>query len=1784
MGAQASFNVATELANKHYMTMEPDGVDLRLWLKFQNAGSLDDYAKLGIKAYSVGENNLPGTFIHYNADINVKYEIFSYFNGQSHFAFAKDDPTIQLKNIIVEHNKPFALHMRMKPITLSQSAEDANITVASKVDDDQLRYGFSVTVTPYGHMHFYIRKDYVQYHLFVKDAYSWLFTDPLYTANNAFNKTNFNPLNYSTTYQYLCNIANSPELRFEDWVFNFKPSNNQMYVIFNGDTILADSLTYPTQKPYMNLALQDGKWGHTSSTIINNLVRDSSGNVKNGTISGIFGWNIDNGLYNPGSNDIGTEGGMEVTFPTDATTNTLTQFTFSLWYLVWNTPINNKSYDAIIFSKGINVNNSFWIEHIAGSDKIRANIRTGGGVITSITSTNPLQPNIFNFISLRWSSGQGLKLSVNGGNEDISAVVTTTITNSTTQMKLGSIAKSEQSQLALFKFYIIQTSIQTLSDLMIAGWHSPLFPTSESIQPAPDPEPAPITVPFALKSEYQPIVPSAASDYRYVNNPGGDNPFFPVYSCPVGVSVVDPIVQRYDIGPGAVIPGQPVEESVSVPSTDNSFSILQRDLADNEIAGIQIRPALNQLSPEERLEIFGPQFQSDINKAQVLDQYGVKSTYGSGQIRYTYEEDFSSSSKRWDVHINSSSQYVSCEFTIYMKASNSPSDEVSIFLGGGKHSSGSRPRAYVIGVDTDNGNTRLRVEEYHPDYTSVGNGSKASPLNNTWRGYRGIIWNKPNGVLIEFWQDNGNNEGSTPANQWTKYLSILDTKYNWRNRPSDYMNLFRVDGSSSELGSISTKWFSMREILSTDTEDAGGGDELSAPIIPAQPSGPQGLQYLGGPVYGGANVYIVFDESAWNTRTNPSIQQIKDKLYNIHQSGYYDALLQYGIKKPASYTYVTNATFDLPNTYDLEDVEDLLDDSKQSKLIPSHMPTSQKNIYIVVGNSGKTLVNGGSPTPSASRPQITNSSNVLGSTSSNNAVAYNSNVDELVRWIVRAIVGTIADPIGSSVHNIYSWRTNPAVLTQFSTHGKIGASGEGTIVDINGAKINPYWSNLDAKLVPLPLRPTWITCVSGAGFDSSDQMCHMGAGGPGDEPEPPLVGIGADMLGKEVKKASFWLRGGNTPNGTGYCRIWNFQKEVVATLGSFNAANVSTSNFQRFDFSAPNNKVKMERGFIVGIEYNTGTTADYLHVQRKAVNYDSSVVQATKFYQGAWKINEAFEIKCVLILSSMSPDIPEWHVLGSTPVDVGVLGEAFGVGSPMIGIPPTHIEYRMYRYSGVVGGTVSLDHISSTGELKARLKTINATALPTNKPTENNFIWENFNHLGKIAANDMLVITVEGVGTDAIYIMTNSGGPTTNEYDGVRSCLIQKDNTTGWSIDTKIDITGKIASGGNSFEAFERFTTSKTIIGEKIVNANSTLRAGMGRRITRTLFKAKKIGFPTGTMRCGLMDVNYMEKAVLGTIDVSTIGTTGYVDITFSNSAVKHLTQDGDRVFLEFIGATAENTIEINMGRDFVDGQDTIAFFVDSGSTYDIGNKDMAGTIFIGGELDTNSRSRITQSIEHQSSEFKGLRLTRVILYLFRTTSNTTGTGYVNIRRGIDDEIMTTLGSVNVSTLSTNPVNPTPITFTNLSSSYVLDVKDRISFEFEGGNTTDKVGVMVKNVLATQTTAIFSYVRKFNGLNYADAEPHFSMVGLYYEGGYTYTPEPNAIPDPTPVADKDFIICAGRNKISGFFEAIVAETRIYSKEITLTMAGNLYHNKYSILPLGRGEILMPWTFKPSGMI
>src|SRR5687768_16763232 len=116
------------------------------------------------------------------------------------------------------------------------------------------------------------------------------------------------------------------------------------------------------------------------------------------------------------------------------------------------------------------------------------------------------------------------------------------------------------------------------------------------------------------------------------------------------------------------------------------------------------------------------------------DQYGVHQAYASGKEGHSYEEDFRSSSYRWDVHNLGANNYKSIEFTVYVAWSSPSGDEWGVQLGGGKHSDGSNPRCYAYGIDNKSGATRVRGEDSHPNYFSIASGSSGVGLSSKFVG------------------------------------------------------------------------------------------------------------------------------------------------------------------------------------------------------------------------------------------------------------------------------------------------------------------------------------------------------------------------------------------------------------------------------------------------------------------------------------------------------------------------------------------------------------------------------------------------------------------------------------------------------------------------------------------------------------------------------------------------------------------------------------------------------------------------------------------------------------------------------------------------------------------------------------------------------------------------------------------------------------------------------------------------------------------------------------------
>ena len=66
----------------------------------------------------------------------------------------------------------------------------------------------------------------------------------------------------------------------------------------------------------------------------------------------------------------------------------------------------------------------------------------------------------------------------------------------------------------------------------------------------------------------------------------------------------------------------------------------------------------------------------------------------------------------------------------------------------------------------------------------------------------------------------GNNEGSTPANQWVRVASWNVTDPLWLTPPSNHQETLRIDGVNDNL---EWKWLSLRPIGATDTGTGTGG-------------------------------------------------------------------------------------------------------------------------------------------------------------------------------------------------------------------------------------------------------------------------------------------------------------------------------------------------------------------------------------------------------------------------------------------------------------------------------------------------------------------------------------------------------------------------------------------------------------------------------------------------------------------------------------------------------------------------------------------------------------------------------------------------------------------------------------------------------------------------------------------------------------------------------------------------------------------------------------------------
>ena len=194
---------------------------------------------------------------------------------------------------------------------------------------------------------------------------------------------------------------------------------------------------------------------------------------------------------------------------------------------------------------------------------------------------------------------------------------------------------------------------------------------------------------------------------------------------------------------------------------------------------------------------------------------GVKIPYETtGKMEYEFRNNDRDDGKRMDFNSLKAGEYVNSAVLGYFSLKNVPEDEVSGKFSAMPHSGdGAQTDCYDMGVKNKGGDTRIRFEHLHPNYTgALSTGDKGKSLGEKFLGYMFVRKNQPNGnVLCEIWQDQGDNEGSAPSNSWVKLFSWEDDKYKITSYKDGHQITIRVDGSNI-VKEMKLKWLALVEL------------------------------------------------------------------------------------------------------------------------------------------------------------------------------------------------------------------------------------------------------------------------------------------------------------------------------------------------------------------------------------------------------------------------------------------------------------------------------------------------------------------------------------------------------------------------------------------------------------------------------------------------------------------------------------------------------------------------------------------------------------------------------------------------------------------------------------------------------------------------------------------------------------------------------------------------------------------------------------------------------------
>lgn len=278
-----------------------------------------------IQKYAIRSLIAPATSIH-------KYDIFS-------------ASTVQANSIhkykIINSSEGFSVFMRLYvPFISNESGYGKRAVLFSKLDNEQVTYGYAAHLADDGTLSFYVRDNSRDYSIDVPANLPVLGSvgDPDYS------EVDFNSTDYFTIF-ILGDLIPKP-IPYTDLAFTYEFLNHRMQIIRNGD-VIADSFNAPVPR---GLA---GRWvlNEGTGTVANNNVRGvNNGTINNATWEALSGRNYlrfqatNNGVKIPNYPDIAI----------------LKKFTISLWYY----PIGVPSVDGYLARAGVTgAANSFLVYH-----------------------------------------------------------------------------------------------------------------------------------------------------------------------------------------------------------------------------------------------------------------------------------------------------------------------------------------------------------------------------------------------------------------------------------------------------------------------------------------------------------------------------------------------------------------------------------------------------------------------------------------------------------------------------------------------------------------------------------------------------------------------------------------------------------------------------------------------------------------------------------------------------------------------------------------------------------------------------------------------------------------------------------------------------------------------------------------------------------------------------------------------------------------------------------------------------------------------------------------------------------------------------------------------------------------------------------------------------------------------------------------------------------------------------------------------------------------------------